>query len=98
MTMADSERGSSPADFNRLKVSRHESPASTRMRVAELCTIAQFPRLPLASTDTDTAMPAAYSFRLWKRDNFLGSRDFGAEEAVSHQPSALSYQLSALGS
>jgi hypothetical protein len=51
----------------RLKVSRQEMPASTRMRVDELCTIVLFPRLPLASTETDTPMRAAYSLALWKQ-------------------------------
>ena len=41
---------------SRLKVSRPDRPASTRMRVALVATSAQFPRLPLASTDTDTAI------------------------------------------
>src|SRR5438067_13937820 len=40
----------------RLKVSRHEMPASTRILVVALCTMAQFPRLPLASTETVTPM------------------------------------------
>jgi hypothetical protein len=40
----------------RLKVSRQEIPASTRIRVVEVCTTALFPRLPLASTETDTAI------------------------------------------
>src|SRR5215469_17529345 len=47
-------RGSSPTDFMRLKVSRQEIPASTRMRALELSTTAVLPRLPLASTDIDT--------------------------------------------
>jgi hypothetical protein len=51
----------------RLKVSRQEIPASTRIRVDELCTTVLFPRLPLASTETDTAMGAAYSLTLWKQ-------------------------------
>jgi hypothetical protein len=51
----------------RLKVSRQEIPASTRIRVDELCTIVLFPRLPLASTETDTAMREAYSLALWKQ-------------------------------
>jgi len=63
----------------RLKVSRQEIPASTRMRVEELSTMAEFPRLPLASTETETPMGEAYSQTLWKRDNFLDSRDLGAE-------------------
>jgi hypothetical protein len=65
--MAESECGSSPAAFMRLNVSRHEIPASTRIRVDELCTIVLFPRLPLASTETDTPMGAAYSLALWKQ-------------------------------
>ena len=43
------------------------------MRVDELCTIALFPRLPLANTVTDTPMLAGYAPPLWKRDNFLDS-------------------------
>jgi hypothetical protein len=42
--------------FIRLNVSRHEMPASTRMHVLALETIVLFPRLPLASTETETAM------------------------------------------
>ena len=62
-----SECGSSPASFMRLKVSRQEMPASTRILVDELRTIMLFPRLPLASTETDTPMRAAYSLALWKQ-------------------------------
>jgi hypothetical protein len=51
----------------RLKVSRQEIPASTRILVDELRTIVLFPRLPLASTETDTPMRAAYSLALWKQ-------------------------------
>ncbi len=40
----------------RLKVSRHEMPASTRIFVRELATNAQFPLLPLASIETVTHM------------------------------------------
>src|SRR5581483_2046899 len=54
--MAETSRGSRPIDFKRLKVSRQEMPASTRMRAFELSTIAVFPRLPLASTETETPM------------------------------------------
>src|SRR5262249_38189558 len=56
MRMAEISRGSRPSDFSLLNVSRHESPASTKMRALELSTIAVFPRLPLASTETETAM------------------------------------------
>jgi hypothetical protein len=52
----------------RFTVSRQEMPASTRIFVPELETIVLFPRLPLASTDTETAMPEGYSLRLWKRE------------------------------
>src|SRR5215467_6791668 len=54
MTIADRRRGSSPSAFMRRKVSRQEMPASTKIRVVDVCTRAQFPRLPLASTETDT--------------------------------------------
>jgi hypothetical protein len=37
-----------------------------------LATTAQLPRLPLASTETDTAMSAAYAEPLWKREYLLG--------------------------
>src|SRR5215469_18473837 len=57
--MADSECGSSPTDFIRLKTSRHEMPASTRIFVLALATIAQLPRLPDASIETVTPMPAS---------------------------------------
>ena len=52
----------------RLTVSRQEIPASTRIFVRELETMALFPRLPLASTETETPMPEEYSRRLWKRE------------------------------
>jgi hypothetical protein len=52
----------------RLTVSRQEIPASTRIFVRELETIELFPRLPLASTEIETAMVAGYSLRLWKRE------------------------------
>src|SRR5579864_4481979 len=56
MRMAETLDGSSCSDFRRLKVSRQEMPASTRMRALELSTTAVFPRLPLASTETQTPM------------------------------------------
>src|ERR1700683_3058968 len=87
MTMAESACGSSPAARIRLKVSRQEMAASTRMRVDELCAIALFPRLPLAKTVTDTPMPAAYAPPLWKRNNFLDS-----STPLSSQPSVFSLQ------
>src|ERR1700722_6550764 len=43
----------------RLKVSRPERPASTRMRVELVATTAEFPRLPLASTETETHIPVS---------------------------------------
>jgi hypothetical protein len=52
----------------RFTVSRQEIPASTRILVRELETIVLFPRLPLASTETETPMSEAYSLRLWKRE------------------------------
>src|SRR5215469_3044049 len=55
--MAESECGSSPSIFIRLKVSRHEMPASSRIFVRALAMIALFPRLPLASSETETPMP-----------------------------------------
>ncbi len=66
--MADKECGSCPAARMRLKVSRQEIPASTRIHVVELCTIELFPRLPLASTETETPMNAGYIQQLWKRE------------------------------
>src|SRR4051812_12582380 len=54
--MAERVCGSSPPAFMRLKVSRQEIPASTRMVVEALRTIALFPRLPEASTETETPM------------------------------------------
>src|SRR5580698_5187196 len=52
--MAESVCGSSLSARIRLKVSRQEMPASTRIRVQALATTAQLPRLPLASMDTLT--------------------------------------------
>jgi hypothetical protein len=75
--MAERVRGSSPAAFSRLKVSRQEMPASTRMRVLELETRAQFPRLPLASTATETPIFVQHTCLYCGRDsNFRVSRDF----------------------
>jgi len=44
------------------------------MRVALVATRAQFPRLPLANTDTDTPMVVAYAERLWKREEIFRGR------------------------
>jgi hypothetical protein len=52
----------------RFTVSRQEMPASTRIFVRELEIIVLFPRLPLASTETETPMLEGYSLRLWKRE------------------------------
>ena len=69
MTMALSDAGSSPSARRRLKVSLQEMPASTRILVRDVCTTAVLPRLPLASTDTETAMMrSGYPFRLWNRE------------------------------
>src|SRR6185312_16775132 len=54
--IAEISRGLRPTDFSRLKVSRQEIPASTRMQAFELSTSEVFPRLPLASTETETLM------------------------------------------
>src|SRR5579864_8434956 len=54
--MAEMLRGSRLTALRRLKVSRQEMPASTKMRAFELSTTAVFPRLPLASTETQTPM------------------------------------------
>src|ERR1051326_3755961 len=59
MRIAESEWGSSPRNFRRLRVSRQEIPASTIIWVCELATTAQFPRLPEASMETLTPMPAS---------------------------------------
>jgi hypothetical protein len=59
MRMAERDWGSSLNDFMRLKVSRQEMPASTRIFVLELETSAQFPRLPEASMETLTPMLAS---------------------------------------
>src|SRR5271155_5051631 len=48
--MASRVRGSSPAACMRLKSSRQETPASTRIRVRVLETTVLLPREPLAST------------------------------------------------
>src|SRR5579863_10315012 len=57
--IAESECGSSPSALMRLKVSRQEIPASTRIFVVALATIAQLPRLPEASMETLTPMLAS---------------------------------------
>jgi hypothetical protein len=53
-------------------------PASTRILVQALATIAQFPRLPLASIETHTLMLAAYAHTLWIGSNFLVIRYLSA--------------------
>src|SRR5947207_15024284 len=57
---------SSPADFMRLRVSRQEMPASTRMLPQELETTVQLPRLPLAKTVMRTAIAVQHSGNLAK--------------------------------
>src|SRR5579863_2331491 len=57
--IAESECGSSPSALMRLKVSRQEIPASTRIFVVALATIAQLPRLPEASMETLTPILAS---------------------------------------
>jgi len=66
--MAERVCGSSPCARMRLTVSRQEIPASTRILVREVETIVLFPRLPLASTETETPISEEYSRRLWKRE------------------------------
>ena len=71
--MAESDRGSSPSTFMRLKVSRQEIPASTRIFGLRSLTTALLPRLPLASTDTDTPIcPQHTRYCLWNREYFFG--------------------------
>src|ERR1700746_2278653 len=98
MSMAESECGSSPSDFMRLKVSRQEMPASTRIFVLELDTSAQFPRLPEASMETLTPMlasilgnPVDSGVTFWLADTF-GSRPafgFGHESSSPHRADSL---------
>src|SRR5713101_1406928 len=80
--MAEISSVRSPNARSRLKVSRPDRPASTRMRVALDATSAQFPRLPLASTDTDTPIAVAYPHRLWKRGSFSVAGTFGGTAPV----------------
>src|SRR5689334_5735773 len=68
MRIALSDRGSCPAALRRLKVSRAEIPASTRIRVELEEMSAVLPRLPLASTVKLTHMREAYREQLWKRE------------------------------
>ncbi len=89
--IAEISSARSPSARNRLQVSRPDSPASTRIRVALVATSAQFPRLPLASTDTETPMTVAYPQRLWKREQFLRAGTFGG--TVSFLTSGLRGQL-----
>jgi hypothetical protein len=63
----------------RLNVSRQEMPASTRILVQELATNAQFPRLPLASIETVTHMPEAYTAALWIASTFSAIPYLGAD-------------------
>ena len=81
MRMAEISRGSRPSDLRRLKVSRQEIPASTRIRALELSTIAQFPRLPLASIETQTTMSLEHTFNYCESgSNFLVKRYFRAQK------------------
>jgi len=73
----------------RLKVSRQEMPASTRILVHALATIAQFPRLPLASMETHRLMLAAYAHSLWIASNFLASDTFERR----HPPPGIRFPL-----
>ena len=78
--MAEISRGSRPKDLSRLKVSRQEIPASTRIRALELSTIAQFPRLPLASIETQTPMSLEHTFNYCESgSNFSVKRYFRAK-------------------
>src|SRR5438105_13478621 len=80
MRMAEISRGSRPSDLRRLKVSRQEIPASTRIRALELSTIAQFPRLPLASIETQTPMSLEHTFNYCESgSNFLVKPYFRAK-------------------
>src|SRR5215470_9116832 len=73
MTMARIFWGSSPAAFMRLKVSRQERPASTRMLVLELESTVQLPRLPLARTVMRNGTDHKHNFIpvLRKEESFL---------------------------
>src|SRR5271165_5214173 len=71
MTMAEIWSGRSPSARSRLNVSRPEMPASTRIRVVLLATRAQFPRLPLASRETDTAICLSLSRSPVEREYFF---------------------------
>src|SRR5947208_8739220 len=82
MRIAEISRGSRPSDLRRLKVSRQEIPASTRIRALELSTIAQFPRLPLASIETQTPMSLEHTFNYCESgSNFLVKRYFRAKKS-----------------
>src|SRR4051812_18555694 len=89
--IAASDCGSSPIAFMRLNISRHEIPASTSIFVLELQTSAQFPRLPEASIDTLTAMPASIlglpvdsGVTFWLADTFW--TDLGPQTSVFGPP------------
>src|ERR1700693_6567775 len=84
--MAESDRGSSPRTFNRLKVSRQEIPASTRIFVFEVCTTALLSRLPLASTDTDTPICSQDTrYPCGIGSNFLVSRNLSAHRGFQSE-------------
>src|SRR5690348_12825989 len=89
--MAEMWSGDSPSARTRLKVSRQEMPASTRMRVVLLATTAQLPRLPLASKVTETPIwGAAYIEWLWIGSIFWVSRDlWGWQPAAIRKTSEL---------
>src|SRR5947207_2453073 len=90
MRMAEISSGRSPNARRRLRVSRQDRPASTRMRVVLLAMSAQFALLPLASNETETAMAASLSLTVVERGvsfelSVLGrARLFVGEEVVDH--------------
>src|SRR5215468_2144592 len=85
MSTAERDLGSSESAFMRLKVSRHEIPASTRIFVFDVCMTALFPRLPLASTDIDTPIcPQDTRSHCGTASTFMVSRDLRAWKYTMH--------------
>src|SRR5581483_2423285 len=95
ISTADNDWASSPIAFIRLKISRQEMPASTRMRVLELATMALLPRLPLAKIETQTPMILQHSRNcLWKGSDYMVKQHLGARRGRQNRHSELCRQQS----
>src|SRR5579883_1936718 len=83
--MASSASGSSLTERIRLKSSRQESPASTRMRVREVATMALLPLEPLASTVIRTMLFRILPIGVEERENCQGGTCLGIASSAEIQ-------------